>query len=110
MLRSILTVLALLLPGMLAAENGPAWPGDLPQRSEGEGPFERLILRGPIMIDGTGAPPSVPVDIVIENNRITEIRNVAMGGVFVADERRPQADDDTREFDLSGVVHPARFR
>ena len=35
-----------------------------PQRAEGEGPFERLIIRGATLIDGTGAPPSGPVDIV----------------------------------------------
>ena len=33
---------------------------------EGEGPFERLILRGVTLIDGTGAPPQGPVDIVID--------------------------------------------
>ena len=43
---------------------------------EGEGPFERLILRGATMIDGTGAPPRSPVDIVIEGNQIVEVRGV----------------------------------
>ena len=43
---------------------------------EGEGPFERLILRGAIMIDGTGAPPRSPVDIVIEGNKIVDVRSV----------------------------------
>ncbi|MFV8227013.1 amidohydrolase, partial [Christiangramia aquimixticola] len=33
---------------------------------EGEGPFQRLIIRGAIVIDGTGAPPAGPADIVIE--------------------------------------------
>ncbi|MCZ6756891.1 MAG: hypothetical protein O7C39_01285, partial [Bacteroidetes bacterium] len=32
---------------------------------EGEGPFERLIIRGVTVIDGTGAPPRGPVDLVI---------------------------------------------
>ncbi len=87
---------------LLAADDEP-WPGDVPDRAEGDGPYERLILRGPIVIDGTGAPPWGPVDIVIENNRIVEIHNVAMGGIFVEDERRPQAEEDTREFDLTGM-------
>ena len=43
------------------------------QAGEGEGPFPRLIVSGATLIDGTGAPPEGPVDIVIENNRITEI-------------------------------------
>jgi imidazolonepropionase-like amidohydrolase len=41
---------------------------------EGEGPFARLVVRGAILIDGTGAPARGPVDIVVEGNRITSIR------------------------------------
>ena len=33
---------------------------------EGRGPFKTLVIRGAILIDGTGAPPVGPVDIVIE--------------------------------------------
>ena len=40
-------------------------------RDRGVGPFKRLVLRGATVIDGTGAPPIGPTDIVIENNRIT---------------------------------------
>ncbi|MFB3126326.1 MAG: hypothetical protein ACE1Z8_02470, partial [Candidatus Acidiferrales bacterium] len=40
-----------------------------PPRAEGEGPFDRLILRGATLIDGTGAPAIGPVDIVVERNR-----------------------------------------
>jgi hypothetical protein len=80
----------------------PVWPGPVPERSEGEGPFPRLILRGVNLIDGTGAPPHGPVDIVIENNRIALIQNVGLGGIEVPPERRPQADEQTRELDLSG--------
>ena len=43
---------------------------------EGEGPFERLIIRGAIVIDGTGAPPRGPVDIVIERNRTEDRKRV----------------------------------
>ena len=46
-----------------------------PDRGEGEGPFQRLIIRGATLIDGTGAPPIGPVDIVVENNRIAERNN-----------------------------------
>ena len=49
-----------------------------PPRSEGEGPFPHLILRGVTLIDGTGAPPVGPVDIVIEKNRIAKIVNVGV--------------------------------
>lgn len=40
---------------------------------EGEGPFSQLIIQGATMIDGTGAPPQGPVDIVIEGNKIKKV-------------------------------------
>ncbi len=39
----------------------------------GEGPYHRLVIRGVTVIDGTGAPPYGPVDIVIERDRISRI-------------------------------------
>lgn len=45
----------------------------VPERSEGEGPFPVLIISGANMIEGSGAPPTGPVDIVVEGNRITAI-------------------------------------
>ncbi len=68
---------------------------------EGEGPFERLIIRGATLIDGTGAPPMGPVDIVIEGNRIREIRSVGYPNVPIRPERRPQGA--TREIDAHGM-------
>jgi len=46
-----------------------------PDREPGEGlgPFPQLLIKDVIVIDGTGAPPVGPVDILIENNRIKEI-------------------------------------
>ena len=73
-------------------------------RSEGEGPYERLILRGGIMIDGTGAPPVGPVDIVVENNRITNIQPVGYPsgtGSNLYNSNRPEAGD--HEIDVSGM-------
>ncbi len=43
------------------------------QPGEAEGPFETLIVSGATMIEGSGAPPMGPVDIVIEGNRIAAI-------------------------------------
>ncbi len=40
---------------------------------EGIGPFPTLLIRGATMIDGSGAPPEGPVDILVRNNRIAEI-------------------------------------
>jgi hypothetical protein len=36
-----------------------------PDRKEGEGPYDKLIIRGVTLIDGTGSPPIGPVDIVV---------------------------------------------
>jgi imidazolonepropionase-like amidohydrolase len=68
--------------------------------NEGEGPFERLIIRGAIVIDGTGAPPRGPMDIVIEGNRITEIESVGYPGLEIDEEERPK--DATKEIDAHG--------
>ncbi|QYJ08291.1 amidohydrolase family protein [Qipengyuania flava] len=40
---------------------------------EGEGPFGKLIIRGATVVEGTGAPPAGPIDIVVEGNRITAL-------------------------------------
>src|SRR5580692_6195063 len=52
----------------------------IPHRTEGAGPFKRLILRGAYMIDGTGAPAQGPIDMVVEGNRIKEIKLVGAPG------------------------------
>jgi imidazolonepropionase-like amidohydrolase len=69
--------------------------------NEGEGPFTRLIIRGATMIDGTGAPPIGPVDIVIENNRITEVRSVGYPRVPIREANRPK--NAAREIDATGM-------
>ena len=74
---------------------GPPRPAD-----EGEGPFDRLIIRGATLIDGTGAPPRGPVDIVIEGNRIVNIAGVGYPGIPINESRRPGGA--TREIDASG--------
>ena len=44
-----------------------------PEVKEGDGPWNQLIIRGVTLINGTGAPPIGPVDIVVEKNRIKQI-------------------------------------
>lgn len=68
---------------------------------EGDGPHERLILRGGTYIDGAGGPPLGPVDIVIEGDRITEIRAVGFPMAPINEARRPAGA--TREIDVSGM-------
>ncbi|HEY5611224.1 MAG TPA: hypothetical protein VIL97_08445, partial [Thermoanaerobaculia bacterium] len=78
-------------------------PAPAPDRrpDEGEGPFPRLIIRGATMIEGAGAPPQGPVDIVIEGNRIKEVKSVGYPKVPVKPEGRPK--DATREIDAHGM-------
>jgi imidazolonepropionase-like amidohydrolase len=53
------------------------------------------------MIDGTGAPGRGPVDIVIEENRLVQVRSVGSPGVPIDEDRRPK--DATREIDAQGM-------
>ncbi len=73
----------------------------IPARSLGEGPYERLVIRGATVIDGAGAPPVGPVDIVVEGGRITGISPVGVPGLPINGERRPGAG--TREIDAEGM-------
>ena len=72
-----------------------------PSRAEGEGPFDRLVIRGATLIDGTGAPPRGPVDIVIEKNRITEVKNAGAPLAPIEDKKRPAAGN--KEIDAAGM-------
>ncbi len=93
-------LLALLLFAATAfAEQVPYAPDR--RADEGEGPFQRLIIRGATLVDGTGAPPVGPVDIVIEGNRIREVRSVGFPKVPIRNEGRPK--DATREIDGSSL-------
>jgi len=67
----------------------------------GTGPFRRLILRGATVLDGTGAPPWGPADIVIENDRIAAIIPVGVPGKPISPARRPPADG-AEEIDCHG--------
>ena len=90
------TILAL-----LPAPAAPQFVTPAPDRAEGEGPFDRLVIRGAIVIDGTGAPPRGPVDIVIEGNRIARIAGVGYPGLPIDASRRPAPG--THEIDAHGM-------
>jgi len=78
-------------------------PAAVEARNEGAGPYKRLILRGAYMVDGTGAPAQGPVDIVVENDRITDVRVVGTPNIAINPDNRPVATDGTEEIDLSGM-------
>ncbi|MDX1543062.1 MAG: amidohydrolase family protein [Christiangramia sp.] len=72
-------------------------------QKQGEGPFNHLIIRGVTLINGNGAPPMGPVDITVENNKITGVYNVGYPGVEIDDSKRPELKEGGRELDASGM-------
>jgi hypothetical protein len=73
-----------------------------PEVKDGEGPFTQLIIRGVTLINGTGAPPIGPVDIVVRQNKIVSISNVGFPGMPINEERRPKLENGGREIDGTG--------
>jgi imidazolonepropionase-like amidohydrolase len=70
------------------------------------GPYDRLVIRGATVIDGTGGPPVGPMDIVIEQGTITALRRVtaldlAEGGARAAGER---VIDATGLYVMPGII------
>ena len=86
LISTLLVVAAVLSIASFAPASGIAQIQAAPDRppGEGEGPFDRLILRGATLIDGTGAPPFGPVDIVVEGGRIVNIVSVGAPGAPIA--------------------------
>jgi imidazolonepropionase-like amidohydrolase len=60
-----------------------------------------MVIRGAMLIDGTGAPPRGPVDIVIEQNRIVDILDAGTPGLPMKSGREPR--DFDHEVDASGM-------
>ena len=100
--RLAAVLLAIAVTSAAAASGAPPQIQAAPERTEGEGPFARLILRGATLIDGTGAPPFGPVDIVVEGNRIVDIVSVGAPDVAINPNRRPPVRDGDQVLDLEG--------
>ena len=66
-----------------------------------EGPFSQLIIRGATLINGNGAPPVGPVDIVIEQDKIVKIKSVGYPGIKINPLRRPKLKNGGKEVDAS---------
>lgn len=98
----LVSVLLLVFCGLAVAQEEKTVPAS-PARAEGDGPYNRLILRGLTVIDGTGAPPMGPVDIVIEKNRIAAVVPVGSPGTTIDPDGRPKAEARDREIDLAGM-------
>ncbi len=97
-LAGLALALVLGLPSALQAQMEPTTRRG---PDEGGGPYERLIIRGVTVIDGTGAPPRGPMDVVIEGDRIAQVRSVGFPGIPINERRRPRGA--TREIDGEGM-------
>jgi hypothetical protein len=64
------------------------------------GEEKRLIIRGITVIDGTGAAPEGPMDVVIEGNRIVDVVSVGVPHRPIKEKGRPVKGD--REIDGTG--------
>ena len=73
------------------------------QTASGDGPFPQLIIRGVMLINGNGAPPQGPIDIVVENNIIKKIQVVGYPGVAIDDANRPKLMAGGKELDCTGM-------
>ena len=98
MIRILLCLFACLAYGNISSQVEKA-----PPRSVGEGPWDQLIIRGVTLINGNGAPPIGPVDIIVEDNVIKSIRNVGYPGVPIDSARRPKLDEGGYELDANGM-------
>ena len=74
-----------------------------PEVKEGDGPWPQLIIRGVILINGNGAPPTGPVDIVVEKNRIMQVANVGNPGMPINNDRRPKLKEGGKELNCEGM-------
>ncbi|WP_035092404.1 amidohydrolase family protein [Aquimarina macrocephali] len=68
-----------------------------------EGPFSQLIIRGVTLINGNGAPPRGPVDIVIEKNIIKNIVVVGYPGMPINATKRPVLKPGGKELNAEGM-------
>lgn len=75
-----------------------------PLVKEGDGPFTQLIIRGVMLIDGTGAPPVGPVDIICKGNKITNIISLGLPTPGMAsDGNRTKLEPGGKEINAEGM-------
>ncbi len=84
-----------------AASRNTFNPAPARRAGEGLGPFPLMVIRGAMLIDGTGAPPTGPVDIVIENDKITDVIQAGWPGMAERLNRAPHGA--AHEIDARGM-------
>ncbi|MFV0247730.1 MAG: amidohydrolase family protein [Tenacibaculum sp.] len=73
------------------------------QKNLSEGPYSQLIIRGVTLINGNGAPPRGPIDIVVEKNKITKIQVVGYPGIEIDKSKRPKLKPKGKELNCEGM-------
>jgi imidazolonepropionase-like amidohydrolase len=73
--------LVVMAQALMVAQQDRLVPAPDRRQGEGAGPFATLTIRNVMVIDGTGAPPAGPMNVVIEQNRIARITNAGTPGV-----------------------------
>ena len=91
--------LILLLVPLICSNFAHSQIDEAPDRVRGEGPFNQLIIRGVTLINGNGAPPTGPVDVTVEDNKIVSIQNVGYPGLEIKEESRPKLKKGGKEID-----------
>jgi imidazolonepropionase-like amidohydrolase len=93
-------LIALAAAAQMFAQTGitPA-PNRTPK--DGGGPYDRLVIRAITVIDGTGAAPIGPMDVVVEQNQIVDVVSVGPPQVPINEKGRPAKG--TREIDGTGM-------
>ena len=107
-MRHIILVSAFASIAVLSAQQTGMVPSPDRRPGEGAGPFKTLVIRGVTVIDGTGAPPTGPMDVIVEGNRIARIVSAGTPGLPLVPKRPPQADheiDATGMFLLPGFIN-----
>src|SRR5688500_5117108 len=110
MKKSIASVFVAVVLAVLAvdARQGGLIPAPDRRPGEGAGPFPTLTIRNVTVIDGTGAPPFGPANVIVENNRIARIQNAGTPGVpskEPAPAPAPNVIDGTGMFLMPGFVN-----
>jgi len=102
MKRIVLLFMALaLVSGLALADDEGAVKAAPDRGNQGDGPFEKLIIRGVYVIDGAGGPPMGPADIVIEGNKIARVVGVGAPKLPIDPDGRPKGA--TKEIQAEGM-------
>jgi len=100
LLAAALTALLGVVSPAYSATDGDS-RADIPPRELGEGPYNRLVIRNVNIIDGTGAPMQGPYDVVIERDKIAEIRSIGSPGAIIENRRAAPGE---HEIDATGFT------